>query len=390
MKIRASRISDSILIAVSSEEPDPTHQKISRSKRLLKLIFAFFSLFKLLLTRYRRPEFRSLRKDVWRLDEREYLASFQQNDSNESTGEEEREQQQSEPSDHGKGKGKGRQTARLEPMGDLGYSGSTFFTTPNGKYLIKSLPRRFEYKFFTEDLLDPYVHHMRANPRSLLVRITDVVHAPHPTLGGLLGIAPTHHIIMENLLYGRDAEGGRFSNKWETYDLKPNDYFFPERDIADGRLAPESVKDKLVDEFHDRVRVSAADKRELVRLLEADTRLLADRDAIDYSLFLVRYPGPRAATDDGADGAVPQNVPFIESDASAWRTGLVDADGKWTYRVVVLDFFWARHTFRAWALTGLVKSFNKVAHKGPMSITANPTDYRKRFLKMIDDIVIDV
>ncbi|KAL2757338.1 hypothetical protein ACRALDRAFT_2025155 [Sodiomyces alcalophilus JCM 7366] len=388
MKIRASRISDSILIAVSGEEPDPAHQNISRSRRLLKLIAAFFSLFKLLLTRYRRPEFGSLRRDVWCLDEREYFESFQQKDPDDSARGQGGASQQEQRSQRGKGKGK--QTARLEPIGDLGYSGSTFFTTPNGKYLIKSLPRRFEYKFFTRDLLDPYVNHMRAHPHSLLVRITDVVHAPHPTLGGLLGVAPTHHIIMENLLYGRDAEGGRFSNKWETYDLKPNDYFFPERDIADGRLAPKSVKDKLVDEFHDHVRVSAANKRELLRLLEADTQLLADHNAIDYSLFLVRYPGPRASTDDGADDAVPDNVPFVDSDASPWRTGLVDADGKWTYRVVVLDFFWARHTFRAWALTSLVKSFNKVAHKGPMSITANPADYRQRFLKMIQDIVVEV
>lgn len=390
MKIRASRISDSILIAISNEEPDPARQKLSRSRRLVKLLLAFFSLFRIVLTRYRRPEFGSLRRDVWRLDEREYLESFQRKDRSSSPRNQVGEQPQTRPHRPHGGRGKGKQTARLEPIGDLGYSGSTFFTTPNGKYLIKSLPRRFEYEFFTRDLLDPYINHMRAHPHSLLVRITDVVHAPRPTLGSLLGVAPTHHIIMENLLYGRDAEGGRFSNKWETYDLKPNDYFFPERDIADGRLAPESVKDKLVDEFHDRVRVNTAAKHALLRLLEVDTQLLADHNAIDYSLFLVRYPGPRAATDDGADGAVPEDVPVVESDASAWRTGLVDADGKWTYRVVVLDFFWARHTFHAWALTGLVKSFNKVAHKGPMSITANPAEYRQRFLRMIQEIVIEV
>ncbi|KAF5677608.1 hypothetical protein FHETE_1659 [Fusarium heterosporum] len=339
MKIRSSRISVSIAKAIAAR-----HGK--SKKGLIKTILAFFRLFKLVLARYRSVDFLALRKEVWQLDEDEYHASFQID---------------------------GDDSAKLCPIGDLGYSGSTFFTTANDKYLIKSLPRRFEYRFFTHELLDPYIAHMRNQPHSLLARITDLIHAPQASLGGMLGAAPTHHIVMENLMYGKPK--GDDAKTWETYDLKPNDYFFPERDIADGALVPDSVIDRLVDEFPDKVRVTKQAKDELTSLLFADTALLASHDAVDYSLFLVRYP-------QGSE------APVVESDAGNWRHGVNDVEGKWTYRCVLLDFFWHKGALQARALTKIVKIFNKVAHKGPMSITADPTEYRERFMRMVDEMVV--
>ncbi|KAL8389165.1 hypothetical protein RB599_010533 [Gaeumannomyces hyphopodioides] len=397
MKIRSWLISDSILAAVSDPSDDGEGgQKQALHLRLLHAILAFFSFFKLFLARYRAADFRNLRSNVWKLDEDEYNGSFRQTAHDDDSRQRRR--------------GKGKERARLKPVGDLGYSGSTFFTTANGKFMIKSLPRRFEHTFFTHDLLDPYIAHMRRLPHSLLVRITDMAFTPLPTLGGIFGLAPTHHIIMENLLYGQEATGAG-GDSWETYDLKPNDYFFPERDLAGGRLAPESVKDKLIDEFPDKIKVTEQQRQQLLETLGGDTQLLADHNAIDYSLFLVRYPGPnhpsRQGDDDDDDGngddtddaasdsglvsragGAPGSVLVIPSDANSWRTGILDAEGRWTYRVVVLDFFWARHKFRARTMTSLVKLFNKLAHKGPMSITANPQEYRQRFLRMVEDIAI--
>lgn len=359
MKIRASKISESIARAIAQ-----TRRKSNRS--LLKFILSFFAFFKLYLTRYRPADFLTLRHNVWKLDEDEYLDSFP------------------EPTiSKGRSKKDKGHEKDLVPAGDLGYSGSTFFTTPNGKYLVKSLPRRFEHSFFTHDLFDPYVRHMTAHPESLLVRITDMVYTPRATLGGIIGTAPTHHIVMENLLYGKEANGEEFKEKWETYDLKPNDFFFPERDIADGKLAPESVKERLIDEFPDKVRVTAQQKQDLLEILSADASLLAHNNAVDYSLFLVRFPGPTVRPPS-------VSVPAVESASHPWRTGLNDADGKWTYRAVVLDFFWAKHKFHAKAMTGLVNSFNVIAKKGPMSITAKPNEYRDRFMKMVEEMVVAV
>jgi hypothetical protein len=373
LQIRASIISNSIQEAVIHDGQAPKTRANPVKRRLVRIPFkillrlaSFFSIFSLPLARYRAADFLTLRQDYWQLDEDEYVDSFEP---------------PSTPAISHSGKDADR---HLQPIGDLGYSGSTFFTTANSKFLIKSLPRRFEHEFFTQELFNPYAVHMKRLPHSLLVRITDMVFTPYATLGGILGTAPTHHIIMENLLHGR-AQGSveaATSSNWETYDLKPNSYFFPERDLADGKLTPESVKDKLIDEFPDKVRVDAQQRRELLELLDADTTLLAENNAVDYSLFLVRYPGPRGT-------GAPQNVPLLKCDAHPWRTGVVDVNGEWVYRVMVLDFFWAKHKLHPKILTNLVKLFNKVAHKGPMSITAEPFEYKKRFLSMVREIVKD-
>ncbi|KAF7537005.1 hypothetical protein G7Z17_g12942 [Cylindrodendrum hubeiense] len=341
---------------------------------LLKVIQVAIGI-SLLLSRYRPDDFIGLRRDVWELDEDEYTDSFRA-PSDETTP--------LLPPSSRNGKGKDHM-ALLVPAGDLGYSGSTFFTTPNDKYLIKSLPRRFEHRFFARELLDPYIAHVRNQPHSLLVRITDLVHAPHASLGGILGTAPTHHIVMENLLYGKDLEETELEKeRWETYDLKPSDYFFPERDIADGRLAPDSVLDRLIDEFPGKVHVSLEHKKHLMSLVASDSQLLADANAVDYSLFLVRYPGPNSIPKRSSP------APMVKSNAGIWRSGVDDAEGRWTYRVVVLDFFWAKHSLHARSMTRLVKAFNKVAHKGPMTITADPKEYRERFLDMVDEMVLAV
>lgn len=63
---------------------------------------------------------------------------------------------------------------------------------------------------------------MTRYPESLLVRITDFLHTPYRGLGNILCAAPSHHIIMENVMYGK--EGDSLKDKWENYDLKPVTY----------------------------------------------------------------------------------------------------------------------------------------------------------------------
>ena len=216
---------------------------------------------------------------------------------------------------------------------------------------------------------------MSEHPHSLLVRITDLLYAPPPQLGVLLGTAPSHHMIMENAMYGRESDSTG-KEKWESYDLKPLSYFYPERDLMDGKLAPDSVKSRLADKFEDKIRVTGHEARELKKQLEIDTQQLADTNAVDYSLFLVRFP----ASSTPATTSAKQ---------SPWREGVMDRNREWRYRVVLLDFFWAKHKLRAKAMTGLVGSFQWLRGKKdePMSITTNPVEYRERFLKMVDGMV---
>ncbi|KAG9185319.1 hypothetical protein G6011_07863 [Alternaria panax] len=317
-------------------------------------IYAFFAFFSLTLVRYRASLFKKLRIDTWEIEEEGYTESF-------------------------RSPGKSKRTD-LIPIGDLGYSGSTFFTTPNSKYLIKSLPRQFEQSFFRDRLLEPYVEHMELNEDSLLVRITDLLYSPTATIGAALGAAPSHHIIMENILYGKSSCSKDQQKRWETYDLKPNDYFYPERDVANGRLAPESVKERLIDEFEDKVRVTIDQKEELITQLSRDSKILQTNNAVDYSLFLVRYPADLNSGD----------VPPPPGRGSAWRTGVVSRDGKWIYRAIILDFFWSKDALQAHTMTGLVKLFNTLKFgkdHGPMSITTTSDEYRQRFLGMVEEMV---
>jgi hypothetical protein len=223
---------------------------------------------------------------------------------------------------------------------------------------------------------------MELNQDSLLVRITDLLYCPTATIGAALGTAPSHHIIMENILYGKSSCSKEQQKQWETYDLKPNDYFYPERDVANGRLAPESVKERLIDEFDDKIRVTIDQKEELITQLSHDSKILQANNAVDYSLFLVRYPA-----DLNSDN---NNIPTPPGRGSSWRNGLVSRDGKWIYRAIVLDFFWSKDALQAHTLTALVKFFNAVKigkDHGPMSITTTSDEYRQRFLGMVEDMV---
>lgn len=224
---------------------------------------------------------------------------------------------------------------------------------------------------------------MELNPGSLLVRITDLLYSPAATIGTFLGTAPGHHIVMENILYGKSSCAKDDQEQWETYDLKPNDYFYPERDVAGGRLAPDSVKERLIDEFPDKVRLTIEEKEDLVAQITRDTKILQDNNAVDYSLFLVRYPTTVTSADD-------DNVPVPPGKGSPWRTGLTSRDGKWVYRAILLDFFWAKDALQAKAMTGLVNTFNFLKwgeDHGPMSITTSSDEYRTRFLRMVDDMI---
>jgi hypothetical protein len=348
---RDTLISKSILRALF-------HDPAEEDKRtLLASILAFFTFFQLKLSRYKADVFKDLRHTTWQLNEDEYKESFRQKD---------------------------KRGGGLNAAGDLGYSGSTFFTTSNAKFLIKSLPRPSEYRFFAHDLLRPYAAHMSANPNSLLVRITDFLYSPYLTLGSLLALAPACHIVMENILFGKESAGD--ADAWETYDLKPITYFYPERDLAGGHLASESTKERLVDTFEDVIRVSDRERMLLLQTLQADTKLLEENNAVDYSLFLVRYPSSTAPSDVPPKGTpAPKANPSVPPE---WRLGIQSSDGKWTYRLVVLDFFWAKHRTQAKAMTGLILSFNLFARKGPMSITTNAVEYRKRFLHMVEGIVV--
>lgn len=416
---RKQRIARSITEALL----DTRNEKARRSllRRIKKYLKALVTLYDTELKQFAPDLFLQLRQE-FEIDSVTYVASFECPDDERSA---------------------------LQSKGHMGYSGSTFFTTADGKYLVKSIPRHFENTFFRDDLLRPYINHMGENSFSLLIRITDflaVEDAYKLSPGILFGLAPSHHIVMENLLVGReegeqrarkiynemchtsrdqahvvsdnDEEREETSQpwKWETWDLKPTTYFFPERDIAQGKLSSEATKSRLADEFNDKLYLTTAQVEDFRNQLKRDTQLLEASNAVDYSLFLVRIPippiedtsdegiagqnpfqdssNPETSTTAGPDLAVsaptPSKPPFAPPGPPSWRTGIRSADGRYIYRAAVLDFFWAKHKVHAKMMTHLVNIWNKVdlgGDKGPMSITTSSSEYRARFSKMCEGLI---
>lgn len=206
-----------------------------------------------------------------------------------------------------------------------------------------------------------------------------------------------------------------------TEDLKPTTYFFPERDIAQGKLAPESTKNALADELDGKLVLTRSQAEAFTDQLKRDTELLASTNSVDYSLFLLRIPVPPSQQTPIADNEnhenpfsdnaahpehnsstsaesqrppdavpVPANPPFTPPSPPSWRTGVKSADGKYVYRAAVLDFFWAKHKTHAKIMTHLVDLLNRVdlgGNNGPMSITTSSDEYRERFIEMCEGYI---
>ncbi|KAL6908635.1 SAICAR synthase-like protein [Trichoderma evansii] len=354
---------------------DDTLRKGQVFQRLASLFFCLASIFPPIFdfeySRYCSSDFLEIRHQVWTIEECEYTASFCQTISHTTQS-----------------RRRCNWEAQLIPVGDLGYSGSTFLMTSNGKYIAKSLDRRFEYRFFMYEIFRPYVDHMTTHPGSLLVRVTDMLYVPGMNLSRILGLSATHLVVMENLLHGKEKENEDIKAQWSAYDLKPDNYFFPERDIAGGSLTSQNVKNKLVDKMPSRLRVSAQMADQIFDILNADTEFLANSNVVDYSLFLVRFPGPcqhlkSHSTTEFADTLQAAR----RNDKETWRSGVTSIDGKWIYRIIIIDFFWARHKLQPKILSALVKAFNIYAKKGPMSITTDPFEYKRRFMNMVHKLI---
>ncbi|WPG97778.1 putative phosphatidylinositol phosphate kinase [Acrodontium crateriforme] len=311
-----------------------------RKTSFLDRLRAYFHIYTLRYTCVSESTFQSLRA-TWHVDEESYRQSFQGPNA-------------------------------LSTIGDMGYSGSTFFATRNGAWLVKSIPRRFESSFFRDELLQPYVEYVADNPETVLIRIVEFLQGSQISIGLVLGLVPAHQIVMENLRREENERTPAEGEKWESWDLKPMSYFYPERDVAGGALSSKATKSKLADEFNDKLILSRDQAEHFKGQLEKDTALLAKHNAVDYSLFLVRMPASMAPS---------------QGTTETWRNGVHTADGKYVYRAAILDFFWAKHTIHAKAMTGLIKSYNIVDARGPMSVTTEAPEYRERFLKMCRDFI---
>lgn len=150
-------------------------------------------------------------------------------------------------------------TKKLRPVDGLGFSGSLFFYTDDRSFIVKSIGRRFEYMFLYETLLEPLGKYYRETPSTLLSQVTDVLYSFEHRLGSYFGVSPSHYIVMTNVLGGLDKEKG--CKKW---DLKPQSFFEPTRDLVPDELKTEAAKSGLADELDEKIVLSRRQKDQLM------------------------------------------------------------------------------------------------------------------------------
>jgi len=170
-----------------------------------------------------------LRKDVFKLDEEHYQSQF---------------------------------TKKLRPVDGLGFSGSLFFYSDDESFIVKSIGRRFEYAFLYSTLMHPLGKYYRENPGTLLSEITDVLYTFDYRLGGCMGVSPSHYIVMANVLEGLDK--GEGCKKW---DLKPQGFFEPTRDLVPDDMKTEAAKSGLADELNEKITLTRKKKADLMHAL---------------------------------------------------------------------------------------------------------------------------
>lgn len=72
-------------------------------------------------------------------------------------------------------------------------------------------------------------------------------------------MAPSHYIVVSNALEGPDKESG--CGKW---DLKPQNFFEPTRDLALDDMKTEAAKSGLAGKLDERIVLSRHQKNELM------------------------------------------------------------------------------------------------------------------------------
>ena len=171
-----------------------------------------------------------------------------------------------------------------------GKSGSFFFTTSDGRFLLKTLSF-YEFKLFVKVLPD-YFFHMVRNPGSVLTRFYG--------LHKIAGDKTIHFVVM----------GNTFNTSLEIqrkYDLKGSTYGRTTDPSADLSVARKDL------DFKDKVRVGNERRKAILEQVRSDVDLLNRIKIIDYSLLLgiADWDGVENRADGGVVSSCKTQVYFF-------------------------------------------------------------------------------
>jgi len=229
----------------------------------------------------------------------------------------------------------------------IGLSGSTFMFTANETFIIKSIDREFEWNYFWDHMMKDYVQYMRSEKDSLLTKITAAYHATTNTPIDL----SSHFMAMLNVAHGP------LFKKSSPWDLKPS-YFSVEKDLL--KQTGGGLAEDITGHF---IMLPASAKRRVMTQLVRDTAFLEKHEILDYSLFIAR-------SDEFSPSELMEE-PYRSTNGTV-------------YRLAILDIFYSgKATFAKG-----VRTLTKITHVPALTITADPADYRRRFLEATDKAIL--
>lgn len=204
----------------------------------------------------------------------------------------------------------------LEGLVSSGKSGSFFFYSDDGKYMLKTLPKE-EFLLFRR-MLKGYFEYLRKFPNSLITRIYGL----HKIMSRKkLRTTRLYFIVMGNV----------FSKSYEIhsrYDLKGSRIGRSTEKAEDQDIAR---KDLDFDEIGMKIQLGTERRVQLISILEEDCRFLQANNIIDYSVLIGIH---------GLQGFWVQPkredrafVPFAEENDG----GLISTDGTMLYFIGIID-----------------------------------------------------
>eukprot|EP00514_Thraustochytrium_sp_LLF1b_P008030 CAMPEP_0184536578 /NCGR_PEP_ID=MMETSP0198_2-20121128/16509_1 /TAXON_ID=1112570 /ORGANISM="Thraustochytrium sp., Strain LLF1b" /LENGTH=939 /DNA_ID=CAMNT_0026929719 /DNA_START=584 /DNA_END=3400 /DNA_ORIENTATION=+ len=276
----------------------------------------------------------------------------------------------------------------LAELGSEGKSGSFFYFTSDGAFLIKTVHKE-EHKLLRH-ILPQYYHHMTTGTDSLLCRIVGC-HVVRLSKNSKIGANKIYFVVMQNALnFDMDLD--------RRYDLKGS---WVGRKVSEEARASSKTTLKDLDfvELKQKVRIGPERKARLVAALKRDANFLAKKHIIDYSLLVGIHkhhkpkhsevtPEPRSTqsgsvtsewSSEEGDGESSPPVPFFQAD----NGGMLSEDMSETYVMGVIDFLTFYSTKKAIERVGKSVVFDR---RG-ISVQ-RPSVYASRFIDFIDKVVL--
>lgn len=250
-----------------------------------------------------------------------------------------------------------------------GKSGSFFFHTSDGKYMIKTIKEK-EFNVLRKTLAH-YYEHILANPNTLLTRYYGLhklkCYKKNETLFNI------HIVVMNNIFAIKDEDLIE-----EKYDIKGSTY---KRTTSEHEITKGSAKKDLnLINDNRKIRILHGAKQFIINQISKDAEFLAKHNIIDYSLLL-------GIMSKGEDENF-RRISFLNSEKnyaknSILRKGsIIDShDAKYTYFIGIID------TLTIYDYKKKSEYVTKRIFQGKNISCIPPVNYKNRFVKFIENCI---